>query len=729
MSRHAIGFALILIFYFITTSLSIIKVPIFEASDEAEHFIYIHTILETGELPIIQSREEMANQTDPILRWNNQSHHAPLYYMMSSALVFWSERADIADYLHPNELIFLRNTVEDNPNKWLHRYSVPESDTHIAVYLLRIVNMLIGAGTLIMVYLSAIQVSENRMMPLLAMLLTASIPTFIVVNSSVTNDAPVIFLYSAGIYWVMKVWQNEQFRIVDIATISLILAGIALTKLTGVTLFGVIYTGLIAGILRKKWGWQDALKNMAISGISASVLAGWWYLRNLTLYGDLLAVDATASIWGRETPLTLSMLPDELLRIGKSFWMMVGYLHFPVFAPDAFYIFMAILTVLGLLGLLIRVSHSEDNDKIYLLLFACFVVSAMLLYGTFSVDISYGRLLLPAIAGFAPLMVIGWIQILRRLTLLFILPLSITALIMPLLIVPDAYPSLQAVDVIPENATVVNWQSGNLEILAIDVDSGVVHTGDSIQLDLYFQGNHPDNPALTITAVDTIRGQRFDHIEIFPGMADMRYLPDEQIFLVHVSLDLSEPDTIRPPRVVNILLEWVDLDTNEELLFDSGLSLLEVASVTFVDKNYQAPTYSNTVNVNFGGEILLRDYTLPDAQPGETIPLSFIWESTENLSPDNEAILTMQLFDSEGNLVTQNDGTMWWYPTTSWAENIAFEDSRSLEIPADADIEPGNYELRIGWYRVIDEIYPRLEVINAGNVDNLYSIPIVITAD
>lgn len=75
MSRHSIGFALILIFYFITASLYIINVPIFEASDEAEHFIYIHTILETGELPVIQSREDMANQEDPILRWNNQSHH------------------------------------------------------------------------------------------------------------------------------------------------------------------------------------------------------------------------------------------------------------------------------------------------------------------------------------------------------------------------------------------------------------------------------------------------------------------------------------------------------------------------------------------------------------------------------------------------------------------------------------------------------------------------------
>lgn len=717
MSRHAIGFALILIFYFITASLYIINVPIFEASDEAEHFIYIHTILETGELPVIQSREDMANQEDPILRWNNQSHHAPLYYMMSAGIVFWSERADIADYLHPNELIFLRNTVEDNPNKWLHRYSSPESDTHIAVYVLRVINMLIGAGTIMIIYLAMSQINDNREIPLLAMLLTASIPTFIVVNTSVSNDAPVIFLYSAGIYWILKLWQKERFTIFDIVAISLILAGIALTKLTGVTLFGVVYAGLIAGILRKKWLWRDALKIMVITGLSASVLAGWWYFRNLQLYGDLLAVDATASIWGRETALTFSMLPDELLRIGKSFWMMVGYLHFPVFAPDAFYIFMAIMTVIGVVGLFIHVIRNEQNDRIYLLLFACFVVSAMLLYGTFSVDISYGRLLLPAIAAFAPLMIIGWSQLLRRLTVFFILPLSITAILVPLWMIPTAYPSLQTVDSIPDNVTVVNWQSGNLEILAIETDSSVVHSADNIQIDVYFRGNHPDNPALTITAVDTIRVQRFDHVEIFPGMADMRYLPDEQIFLTSVSLNLPEPETALPPRVVNILLEWVDLDTNEKLVFDSGLSLLEVQSATFVDSNYQAPVFGNLLDVSFGDEIILQDYAILDAQPGETIPLSFIWESTETLSPDNEAILTMQVFDLEGNLITQNDGTMWWYPTTSWAENVAFEDSRSLEIPA--DIESGDYELRIGWYRVIDETYPRLAVINAENVDNL----------
>ncbi len=728
MQRQHLWMILILIFYGIVGSFYIATVPLFEASDEAEHFIYVHTILDTQSLPVIQSREEMANQTDPILRWNNQSHHAPLYYLTAAFAASWSERADIADYLHPNELIFLRNTVEDNPNKWLHRYTPPTSDTHIAIYLLRSLNLLLGAATLIMVYSATQQLDTGSDTPLLAMLFTASIPTFVVVNTSVTNDALVIFLYSTGIYWLLKTWRTETFSRLDIASISLILAGIALTKLTGVTLFGLIYLGLIAGVIRQKWQWQQALKVIVISGSIAAILAGWWYVRNLTLYGDLLAVDATASIWGRDVPLTTAAFMDNLLRIGKSFWMLMGYLHFPVFVPDAFYIYATSLMLIGFVGTLIYTRQNKAFEPMSILLVACLVVIAMLIYGTLTVDISYGRLLMPAIAAFAPLVIIGLVQIFRRLALLFILPLSITTLLIPVIVVPVAYPTLLAVDEMSATATRVNWQSDGLEIVAIDTPHTVFNAGDVMTVDLYFRGNHPTNPALTITAVDTIRVQRFDHIEIYPGMADMRYLPDDQLFKARFQLDITQADTVLAPRIINILVEWIDLDTNMALVFDSDLSLLEVIGGTFVDTDYQAPELNNAAPINFGGEIILQDYAIPDlAIAGDMIPLSFIWQATDTLSTINDATLTLQLFDNEGNLVAQDDGALWWYPTSAWAATIAFEDTRQFDIPQ--DLATGDYQLGIGWYRTVDDMYPRLIPDADPMIDNLYRIPLRVTAD
>ncbi|MEO1645124.1 MAG: phospholipid carrier-dependent glycosyltransferase, partial [Chloroflexota bacterium] len=571
MHRQQIWMSITLIFFVVMSSIYANIVPRFEASDEAEHFIYMHVILETGELPRIQSRIDMANQTDPILRWNNQSHHAPLYYLLGSALISWTDRSDLATYLTPNELIFLRDTVEDNPNKWLHRYGEPIGQTHIALYILRAFNILIGVGTLIMVYLAATHTHKERVIAPLAMLFTALIPTFIIVNASVTNDALTIFLYSAGVYWLLRVWRREKITWRDTAIISLILAGISLTKLTGVTLFGVIYLGVFAGMLRKKWTWRTVLQVGIVSALAFVLLAGWWYLRNYNIYGDPLAQAATASIWGRMEGITLAEYGENLVRIAMSFWMMIGYLHQPVFLPQAFYWYCAVLTLAGIGGAIVYAYQAtrDDRDIMFILAGVCIVVAALLLYGTLSVDISYGRLLLPAIAAFAPLIIIGLYNFINgwRIPLGIFVPLLISVIMTPFL-VALSYSNIQAVFAVPESAQRIGWQNDNLEIVAVDTQPTDVGAGDTIYVDIYFRGNHPDNPALTVTAVDTIQVQRFDHIEIFPGMADMRHLPDDQLYRTTVLLDIPQPQTSRPPRVVNILIEWIDLETNTHLVFD-----------------------------------------------------------------------------------------------------------------------------------------------------------------
>jgi hypothetical protein len=711
----------ILLYFLIVALLFARNIPLFEASDEAEHFIYIQQILETGALPIIQSREAMANQDEPILRWNNQSHHAPLYYLLAAGLVSWTERGDLADYLNPNELIFLRNTVEDNPNKWLHRYGTPTSDTHIAVYLLRGFSILIGMGTLCMVYYAAKQLNEGEGLALLSAFLTASIPTFVAVNASVSNDALTIFLYSAGIAWMLRVWRLQSLSRRNQLLIGFILAGISLTKLTGASLFGVIFLALFWGAYTKRFAWGKAIQTMFISLVLTAIFAGWWYFRNFQLYGDPLALTATASIWGREIPFTLDMLPAELLRIGKSFWMMVGYLHFPVFAPDWAYWLMALVTILGLLGILLY-SRKKPRFEIALMLFACFVVIAMLLYGTRTVDISYGRLLLPAIAAFAPLLVLGWRSFHRYLPYLLLLPLVGMLFYAPLVILPQAYPSLEIAQGYPANGIPVNWKTGNLEIVALSIREEVVEPNQNLTVDLYLRGNHPDNPALIITAIDSIRTARLDHVEIYPGMADMRYLPNETIYHLPISFQLANPDTLLPPRLIMLNLEWVNLEDDVSLVFENGLSRLEVPAASFYDPAYKIEVAASIANFTvMDDSIGLFDYSMPaTAHAGETINLSFTWKA-ENAMPQYDWTLTMQLFDNESNFVTQSDGVMWWYPTSAWIPFTVFEDVRSFALPA--DLPAGDYEMRIGWYREENGAFIRMTVNHGESLDNLLILP------
>lgn len=687
-------------------------IPIFEASDEAEHFIYIHTILETGQLPVIQSREDMARQSDPILRWNNQSHHAPLYYLLSAALVSWSERADVADYLRPNELIFLRNTVEDNPNKWLHLYTEPTSDTHIVVYFLRAFNVLIGCGTLLMIYLTAKTAFDNDYIGILSMLLVASIPTFIAVNVSVTNDALVIFFYSAGIFWTVNTWQQRNLTWRNSLLISVILAAIAMTKLTGVSLFSVVYFTLLFGIWKKRWSWRDVFRVIGMSLIITALLSGWWYFRNWNLYGDPLALEATASIWGREIPLTWAMFQDELLRIGQTFWMMIGYLHQPVLAPNWFYTYVLLATIGAIAGFIWHLfSKRQATDVIFG--FVIFVVTAMLLYGTRSVDISYGRLLFPALAAFAPLFVVGWKRCLGIFSLIAILPMTALALFAPIRIIPTAYQTLEAVTTIPDSATLVEWSSDGLEIVAVDVAHEPINPNENLTVDIYFRGNHPLNPALLVTAIDSVRVARLDHVEIYPGMAATDTLPDNQLYRVPIYLHLSEPDEIRAPRVVIINLEWQDAGDEADILFENGQSVLEIEAGVLVDPRYQVVGRATAIDARFDDTIQLDFYCFSQGN------IRFVWTPIQAITDD--WTLTIQLFDNNGAFVAQTDGVMWWYPTSRWVTDERFDDWREVDFPQ--DFSSDDYEIRVGWYRQDGDNFVRLPVSSSEHLDNLLILP------
>ncbi len=680
-------------------------VPIFENSDEAEHFIYIHTLLETGELPVIQSRDAMAEEEDPVQRWNNQSHHAPLYYLLSSALVSWSQRDDIRDYLTTNELIFLRDTTENNANKWLHRYDEPTSDTHLAVYVLRAVNIAIGCGTLLLIFGCAWQISENRLLALSATAFTAFLPTFIVVNSSVTNDALLIFFYTAGVLWSLNAWKSETLTVFSAGLLGLILAGTALTKLTGLSLFGVIFAVLVLGAWRKKWTWQQAAAVFTISLILTALLAGWWYLRNWQIYGDPLAVAATQTIWGRDGGVQWG---EELLRIGKTFWMMVGYLHSPVLAPDTFYVYFAAVTLLGFGGA-VWWGVRKNRDLFALLAWVCLVVIGMLLYGTRSVDISYGRLLLPAIGAFAPLLILGWWQALRRFTPLLLIPLLLLAILAPLNIIPLAYPRLDVNPAIPESAMPIGWQADSLELVALDVPQTRVSDGDILQVDLYFRGSHPDNPALLVTAADSLHVERFAHVEVYPGMAAVNFLDDDTLYRVTLHLPIAAPNDDPQPRLVMLLIRWVDLETNQAIEFDSGETLLEMRGSLYVDPAYTVPELANEISAQFGDAIALHGYEINETD--DALEIHFEWEALRQISED--WTLTIQAFDADGVLLAQEDGQPYWMPTSRWLPEYRFLDTRRLSLPPDAA------ELRVGWYRAAGEEFIRLPLTQGTGQDDL----------
>jgi hypothetical protein len=98
---------------------------------------------------------------------------------------------------------------------------------------------------------------------------------------------------------------------------------------------------------------------------------------------------------------------------------------------------------------------------------------------------------------------------------------------------------------------------------------------------------------------------------------------------------------------------------------------------------------------NAGEALRLRGYTLSETivMPGESFDVTLHWDGGQALE---DWTLTVQLLDANGRLVTQNDGPVAAYPTSRWLEDVAFDDTRTLTIPAET--APGAFRLLVGWY-------------------------------
>ncbi len=747
---------LIICVYFLLLTVNYARVtPIFEASDEAAHFLNIYTLAEEGELPRILSREQIAVQTRPTKLWAIETHQPPLYYATAAPLVAAiSDLNDINTFLRSNDLIFIKGVLAANHNKWLHSPERSSDDTYRAVIAVRGLSMLMGIGTLLCVYASAFLVFDDRVKATAAMLLVASIPTFVAISASVNNDNLVTLLYSIGIYWCLRTWKYGIGRF-DEALIAGILAAIALTKLSGLSLFVIVYGVLIVGVWRKRYPRAQALRVIVVSLVAVTVFAGWWYARNLDLYGDPLALAATQALWGREYEVaaTSGEPLEELVRIGRSFWLMIGHLHLPVYGPDWFYGYAGVSVLLAIMGGLAAVlrrtrsaSASFQQDGLFFSLIVCGIVGFTLLFGTRSVDISYGRLLFPALVGFAILVVWGIGVLIENVLFnrlftkgvaryaptigmsILLLPLIGMTIYTPLGIIPTAYAQLESVAHVPLRFVPLDVSAETINLSGYRIPQKIAHREGHIEFELIFQGAHEQNPALLVTVIDAITLERLGHVEVYPGMAPTDTLDPAQLYRAKVRIPLNEiGDAVLSPRGVRVQVAWYSPSAFRDIPMINGeaapIDVLLLDGPLLLDDRYNQPQPEVKVSARFGDAIQLQGFEISktNVQPGDSIQVETLWQALDAL--DEDWNLTVQLVDRNNNLLAQADGELPGLPTVIWEKGMQTIETRTLLIPEDA--ETGEYRLLVGWYRLSD--FMRLPVVETEGTaqDNLVELEIV----
>lgn len=382
---------MILCVYLVFATLHALWVPVGQtgyqnAPDEAAHVAYIRT-LATGRLP--DRSLASLDSTGRSYEW----HQPPLYYAWAALFIPAGERG------------------------------------------LRIASILIGLVSLVIIFRTARWlVPQDPYMALVATAFAGLLPTHIAISSTVNNDILLELCFSLVLMLLVtaepaklnthRAYINRAF------CVGLVLGIALLTKLTAVLLIPVIALWLLFVALNG----VPPRRVLLVAGVIALIalaVSGWWFARNMSLYGELLPIRAfnnafqgTAQARPRIERFGVMLYTQTVVIDSfKSFWAVFGNAQssrvgIPLFLPDQIYLFPLLLTLIGMAGF-VRL-HFERNrlfSRVQLQSIWLSIVTLLLVGGSFALFLTryyqtQGRYLFPALLPISLLLSLGWLALL-----------------------------------------------------------------------------------------------------------------------------------------------------------------------------------------------------------------------------------------------------------------------------------------------------------------------------
>ncbi len=319
--RYAL--ALLICLYVVLAGIHATVVPVGNtgyqnAPDEAAHVAYVWSVasghLPTHSHPTPYTSEPVANGYE----W----HQPPLYYALMAPLSGLGERG------------------------------------------MRVGSILLGVACLLLIYRSGrTLLPGDPAAAILATGIAALIPTHIAITSTVNNDVLLEVCFSGSLL-VMLTALMQGFSRSRAIWLGIALSAALLTKLTGLLLLPVSGFCLLL-LWRNGVRRTELLKNCGLTFSLFLLLTGWWFVRNLALYGQLLplrlfaeefahtaqAADCASRVGGW-TPYLVQMSLGTFM----SFWAVNGTakgarLGIPSFLPDQIYLLVGGISLLAGVGL------------------------------------------------------------------------------------------------------------------------------------------------------------------------------------------------------------------------------------------------------------------------------------------------------------------------------------------------------------------------------------------
>lgn len=737
----------ILLFYAVFGLMYVIATPVFEANDELWHFGYVEHLRKSGRLP----KQEFDGR-DAIFRQHGSQ--PPLYYAVM-ALASAPLNIDDSEFyrlLNPHVSAGQPGAF-GNKNRTIPDDSLSQfAGAGLAAMSMRLLGLAFGAATIVLVYKIGEIVSPQRStVAFVAAAITGLNPMFIFVSASVNNDSLAMTLNSALILVMLRTLRGG-FSLRRSLSLGLLFALTSLTKLTGLVLLPVI---LLVALLafRKSQDRRGLAILLYALALFWLVLAGWWYFRNVQLYGEPFGLFTMANIAGpRGITFSLADLFAEYQQFRMSYWGLFGALNIQV--ASIFYLLLDLMTFLSLVGCvflclqLLAISDFAyaryELAHLLTLAFALLLLWLGVLYWSTLTRAAEGRVLFPLIGVVSPLLAVGFVEVvwwiafsLRPPNLEFVragdaVPkellhdamvwqlrlLGLVALFAPFTVIASQYSAPQPVEAAPAKARPVYADFGDVVLVAYELSDRRYAAGDRVRVKLYWQvlRQSTDDHSIFLTLVDD-HGHEIGRYATFPGAGSLRtsrwqaglIYPDEYL------INISSAAYGRYP--FDLLVEWKSDMRSTTIAATDGEGqnidpvLLPVGAVVTA-RSQPSPAGYSEIPVDaqpvFADAIRLESFTL-DLDINE-VSLSWKAEST----PEDNYTVFAHLLDADGTIVAQDDQNP-RLPTKYWRWGESFTTFHRF---AD-EVNMLDYSLSVGLYIHDGFAYPRLEYVTVVEEDGV----------
>ncbi|MDY7076450.1 MAG: glycosyltransferase family 39 protein [Chloroflexota bacterium] len=716
-----------------------VVVPPFEASDELWHYPMVEYIAGNWALPV----QDPAN----VGPWRQEGSQPPLYYVLAAIATFWIDTSDMAAARHLNPHVDNGIATPDgNINLAVHhpgQEAFPWRGTVLAVHLIRFLSVLMGTAAVTLTYLIVCEVFPDR--PLLALgaaAVHAFTPMVVFISGAVNNDNLVIPLSSLALLMLLRIsnleskTNDQRSLVVRYACLGIVLGLAALTKTSSLPL--TVLTALVVTVRAVRYrSWSEFFIGGFATLLPVLIIAGWWYVRNFLLYGDLFGLSAFTEILGtREVPAGLSQLWRERYSFAAGYWGNFGGLNVPMSAWT--YTVLNSVAAVAMLGLVVglvkrrvsNVKHQRTDGKARNLSFAiCMLwgIGVVVAWSQWASTTwsSQGRLIFTALPVWSLLLVLGFAGWLPRrwawwavaALALLLLGLAVAApfvWIGPAYALPEQLQDDQ-VAAIPHRLE-ANF-GAKMRLLGYDLETEAVEPGEQVGVTLYWEALAPTDRDYTVFVHLLGEGELLvAQRDTFPGLGRLSTTWLEPGFRWADRYVLPVPDTAYTPDVAQIEVGLYDADSGGvrlPVLGPDGLVIGDQVRFGRVQVRARPGDAPNPISVNFGHRIELVGYDLDRraVHPGETVTLILRWRGLRRMDVDYS--VSAQFVDVAQHKAAQHDGPLGGAtPTTTWEPGQMLADTYTLQVSQ--DVSSGVYDVRVVVYLFEEGEITRLPTVPAG---------------